>query len=95
VTSSRHRLELSASGRKPTKKRLGANSHWMKDFAAKSQSRKADENPVARFPASQPNCFAEFLEQFAVRIERSFLSPSLQFLADIQHSNANLRRILV
>jgi hypothetical protein len=31
---------------------LGANSRWVKDFAAKSESLKEDEKPVARFPAS-------------------------------------------
>ena len=54
VTSSRHRPQQLATGSKRTKKQFWANAHWMKDFATKSESRRADEKTFARLPASQP-----------------------------------------
>jgi hypothetical protein len=41
--------------RKPRpKKQFRANAHWMKDFATKSESWRADEKTVAEIPGSQP-----------------------------------------
>jgi hypothetical protein len=37
------------------KKQFRANAHWMKDFATKSESWRADEKTVAGIPASQPS----------------------------------------
>jgi len=66
VTSRRHRPQQPATRRKRTKQRLGANSHQRKEFATEGDSWQADENGIARIPASQPSAAAAGSAPFAL-----------------------------
>lgn len=66
VTSRRHWQQQAATRRKRTKQRLGANSHQRKEFATEGDPWRADENGIARIPASQPSAAAAGSAPFAL-----------------------------